>query len=778
LSVLLTLPLFAGDGVIRKSGKAVPGQYIVALEDRDGSNAAEHATALANAYGGRILAVYDAVLSGFAIELPEAAAQALARNPKVRFVEENAVVRISNGQTSTTYQNTSFSADWQWGLWHLDRTDQRQLWDRGLDGKFGYCATGQDVVAYIVDTGIRADHAEFGGRVMQGVDFSDAPGTATDPCNSGRTIDGGHGTAVASLLGGGNLGVAKGIDLVPVRVLNCEGEATNAKVLQGLQWIRTDPSRAGRRAVINMSFYYVDQANVQSLREVTDELKGVDGIATFVSANNKGLTEGAQPAANDLSDACRLAPASMARGAGGPVVSVGGTMVGSDGNGLSTGDWVDYRWPGSSFGSCVDIWAPAHGMRVASYTTTDGTRTDSSGTSYSSPIVAGIAARRLQAAPGTTPDQLWDWLRVPAGPWGATSGATTTMSYGGAPLIRDLKTTPHSRMVFFRDICPDDPVGPCIPLVITRHPDSWKLPNTAQVTLSVTATGTSPRYQWYRGVRGDVSNKISGAVYPMLTTDPMSNQSQSYWVRVYDDCGNEFYSETATITHVLTCPAISINAQPAPSTTIPEGSSVTLAVSATSENPLSYQWEWKSSAYSPWYPVHYATGPSLTVTPSGSTFYQVRIRNGCSERYSNVAWVSVQPIPRDHTVALRTYYWNFVGAEGGGGAGVNATAGAAYEWERFVIRDLNGGDLVDGDLVTLKSYNGHYVVAEWCGGPGPDRECEPDHRGRLGDVPDPEHGRRALDRERKPCGAQGLLGRRLLRGRRVRRAQRWRAGSR
>jgi subtilisin family serine protease len=167
LTFLVALPA-AAEGVFRRNHNAIPGSYIVGLKDPDGRNAAGHAAALANAHGGRVTAVYDSVLSGFAIELPEAAARALARNPKVRFVEEDAEGRISSLSAS---QKTS--GDPEHGLRHLDRSDQRQVDNGGLDGIYGYCRTGQGVYAYIVDTGILADHAQVSGRVLAGVDFTE-----------------------------------------------------------------------------------------------------------------------------------------------------------------------------------------------------------------------------------------------------------------------------------------------------------------------------------------------------------------------------------------------------------------------------------------------------------------------------------------------------------------------------------------------------------------------------------------------------------------------------
>jgi subtilisin family serine protease len=106
--------------------------------------------------------------------------------------------------------------------WGLDRTDQRNL---PLSATYDYASTGSGVRAYVIDTGIRTTHVDFGGRASSGFDAID--GGAADDCN-------GHGTHVAGTIGGTTYGVAKGVSLVAVRVLNCEGSGTNAQVISGI----------------------------------------------------------------------------------------------------------------------------------------------------------------------------------------------------------------------------------------------------------------------------------------------------------------------------------------------------------------------------------------------------------------------------------------------------------------------------------------------------------------------------------------------------------------
>jgi len=358
-------------------GQIIPNQYIVtysqehveniaqelaggslsALSDKEVADFQAQAVAtltseIASTYEMKIASKFAYALHGFSANIDNKTLTTFIKDPRVKSIEQDQIMEASVIQNNAT--------------WGLDRIDEANL---PLDGFYEYIFDGSGVDAYIIDTGIRASHNQFGGRVRSGFDAI-RDGRGSNDCN-------GHGTHVAGTVGAQTYGVAKNVNLIPVRVLSCTGSGSNSGVIEGVDYVA---QVASGPSVANMS---LGGGNSPALDQAVEN--AIDDGITFVLA-----------AGNDNANACFGSPSRV-----GPALTIGATTS------------SDSRSSFSNFGSCVDMFAPGSQITSAWFNSNNATNTIS-GTSMAAPHVAGVVALYLDQSPSASPAQVGNALESAA----------------------------------------------------------------------------------------------------------------------------------------------------------------------------------------------------------------------------------------------------------------------------------------------------------------------------------------------------------------------------
>ncbi len=301
--------------------------------------------------GGTVKKHYLSAFVGLHIEVDSADLDEIRADDRVKSVSPNSAVYIRDVANS----------------WGVDRSDQRNL---PLDNSYNVPSGGAGVHVYVVDTGVTTTHQEF---TNIGDGFS---AIANDPSTADCH---GHGTHVAGTVAGKTVGIARKATIHPVRVLNCTGSGTLQGIADGIEWViknKKDP------AVINMSL-------------------GGGANDAFDTATNNAIKAGitvVAAAGNSSDDACKYSPARVP----GAVTVAASTKT-------------DTQASFSSFGKCVDIYAPGEAINSASNTDNAGYRSFN-GTSMAAPHVAGAAALILGNSPTLKPADVADKLIKDATP--------------------------------------------------------------------------------------------------------------------------------------------------------------------------------------------------------------------------------------------------------------------------------------------------------------------------------------------------------------------------
>ncbi len=433
---------------------AEPADYIVTLADSTEDPEGKGKT-LTGKQKGLYKRAYKYALKGFVANLTPAGVEEMVRTPGVTRVEADGPVKMNDVVAAAS--------------WGLDRIDQRS---NALDGFYNFSGTASNVRAYIIDTGILTSHEQFTGRTLAG--FSAFGDNNPIDCN-------GHGTHVAGTVGGSTTGVARGVQLVPVRVLDCAGSGTWSGVIAGIDWVtqqKTNNKSIPMVANMSLGGGYIQSVNDAVTRAISA------GVVFAIAAGNENQ------------DACNVSPASTPNAL---------TVAASESG--------DNRAGYSNWGKCVDIFAPGTGI-TSSWIGSNNAYAGLSGTSMATPHVTGVAALILGSYPTYTADQVRSSMIA-----AATPNVITDLAGSPNLLLSTLFTatqTPPPPPPADTTTTPSQPPAPApAPVVITLS-----------ITKQVAKNNNTARLAWAGATTTSVDIYRNGSKFLTSTNDGSQNDAK------------------------------------------------------------------------------------------------------------------------------------------------------------------------------------------------------------------------------------------------------------